>query len=152
MARTGGKERREQLIAEAIRLFGQRGYDAATLDAVAEAAGVRKQSLLYYFPTKEHLFDACVDEFVSRGVDGILCAVHPEHPGDRQRLLDRCPNTVFYEDPGLPACTFISIDDPDGPDAMYVIVLDNGRSRIHGTEYAESLACLRCGASSTPAR
>jgi AcrR family transcriptional regulator len=46
MARTGGKERREQLVAEAIRLFGQRGYEAATLDAVAEAAGVRKQSLL----------------------------------------------------------------------------------------------------------
>ena len=66
MARTGGKERREQLIAEAIRLFGQRGYDAATLDAVAEAAGVRKQSLLYYFPTKEDLFDACVDELSAR--------------------------------------------------------------------------------------
>jgi L-lactate dehydrogenase complex protein LldF len=37
-------------------------------------------------------------------------------------------------------------EDPDGPNAMYVILLDNGRSRIHGTEYAESLACLRCGA------
>jgi TetR/AcrR family transcriptional regulator len=66
MARTGGKERREQLIAEAIRLFGQRGYEAATLDAVAEAAGVRKQSLLYYFPTKESLFDACVDDLSGR--------------------------------------------------------------------------------------
>jgi TetR/AcrR family transcriptional regulator len=66
MARTGGKERREQLIAEAIRLFGERGYEAATLDAVAEAAGVRKQSLLYYFPTKEDLFDACVDELSGR--------------------------------------------------------------------------------------
>ncbi len=39
-----------------------------------------------------------------------------------------------------------SEDDPDGPDAMYVILLDNGRSRIHGTEYAEALACIRCGA------
>jgi TetR/AcrR family transcriptional regulator len=66
MARTGGKERREQLVAEAIRLFGQRGYESATLDAVAEAAGVRKQSLLYYFPTKEDLFDACVVELSSR--------------------------------------------------------------------------------------
>jgi len=37
-------------------------------------------------------------------------------------------------------------DDPDGPDFSYVILLDNGRSRIHGTEYAESLACIRCGA------
>ena len=36
--------------------------------------------------------------------------------------------------------------DPDGPEAMYVILLDNGRSTVHGTDYAESLACIRCGA------
>ncbi len=36
--------------------------------------------------------------------------------------------------------------DPDGPEHVYVILLDNGRARIHSTEYAESLACIRCGA------
>ncbi len=39
-----------------------------------------------------------------------------------------------------------SEDDPDGPNEMYVILLDNGRSRIHASEYAEVLACIRCGA------
>ncbi len=37
-------------------------------------------------------------------------------------------------------------EDPDGPDEFYVILLDNGRSRIRATEYAEALACIRCGA------
>lgn len=37
-------------------------------------------------------------------------------------------------------------DDPDGPTHMYVILLDNGRSRIRETDYAEALACIRCGA------
>jgi L-lactate dehydrogenase complex protein LldF len=37
-------------------------------------------------------------------------------------------------------------DEPDGPEAMYVILLDNGRSGIYQTEYAEALACIRCGA------
>jgi L-lactate dehydrogenase complex protein LldF len=37
-------------------------------------------------------------------------------------------------------------DDPDGPESMYLILLDNGRSRIRATNYAESLACIRCGA------
>ncbi|GAB4550373.1 MAG: LutB/LldF family L-lactate oxidation iron-sulfur protein [Anaerolineae bacterium] len=37
-------------------------------------------------------------------------------------------------------------EDPDGPEFMYVILLDNGRSRIRATDYAESLACIRCGA------
>lgn len=36
--------------------------------------------------------------------------------------------------------------DPDGPASMYVILLDNGRSRIHAGEYAEALTCIRCGA------
>ncbi len=37
-------------------------------------------------------------------------------------------------------------DDPDGPEYLYVILIDNGRSRIHATKYAEALACIRCGA------
>lgn len=36
--------------------------------------------------------------------------------------------------------------DPDGPTHMYVILLDNGRSRIRESAYAEALACIRCGA------
>jgi len=66
MARKGGEERRRQLIAAAIAQFGTQGYDATTLDGVAEAVGVRKQSLLYYFSTKEALFDACVTEISAR--------------------------------------------------------------------------------------
>jgi L-lactate dehydrogenase complex protein LldF len=37
-------------------------------------------------------------------------------------------------------------DEPDGPSAFYLLILDNGRSRVLGSEYAESLACIRCGA------
>jgi L-lactate dehydrogenase complex protein LldF len=34
----------------------------------------------------------------------------------------------------------------DGPDELYVVVLDNGRSNLIGTEYQDTLACIRCGA------
>jgi L-lactate dehydrogenase complex protein LldF len=37
-------------------------------------------------------------------------------------------------------------DDPDGPEACHVIVLDNGRSELLGTAFAEVLRCIRCGA------
>jgi TetR/AcrR family transcriptional regulator len=53
---------RDRLVAEAVRRFGKAGYEGASLDAVASAAGVRKQTLLYYFPTKEALLEACVGE------------------------------------------------------------------------------------------
>lgn len=66
MTRTSGEERRRDLIASAVALFGARGFEGTSLDAVAESAGVRKQTLLYYFPGKTELFDACVDELAAR--------------------------------------------------------------------------------------
>jgi TetR/AcrR family transcriptional regulator len=59
-------ERRRRLILEASRLFGSRGYDGTSLDDVAHADGVRKQTLLYHFPNKDSLFNACIDELASR--------------------------------------------------------------------------------------
>jgi L-lactate dehydrogenase complex protein LldF len=36
--------------------------------------------------------------------------------------------------------------EPDGPDELHVVILDNGRSKILGSELAEILYCIRCGA------
>jgi L-lactate dehydrogenase complex protein LldF len=36
--------------------------------------------------------------------------------------------------------------EPDGPDELHVVLLDNGRTRILGSELAEILYCIRCGA------
>ena len=50
------KEQTRRRIAEvALRLFDERGYDAVTVNEVAEAAGVAKVTLFAYFPTKECL-------------------------------------------------------------------------------------------------
>ena len=37
-------------------------------------------------------------------------------------------------------------DDPDGPEEMYVILVDNGRSGIYNSQYEQVLTCIRCGA------
>ncbi len=36
--------------------------------------------------------------------------------------------------------------DPDGPRQLHIVLLDNGRSRLLNTPYAEALQCIRCGA------
>ena len=36
--------------------------------------------------------------------------------------------------------------DPDGPDAYHVVLVDNGRSDMLGTEFQDMLRCIRCGA------
>jgi TetR/AcrR family transcriptional regulator len=58
--RTGGAERRTTIVEEAIRAFGRDGYKGASLDSIAQAVGIRKQTLLYYFPSKDALLEACL--------------------------------------------------------------------------------------------
>jgi len=36
--------------------------------------------------------------------------------------------------------------DPDGPDHYHVVILDNGRSSLLGTQFEDMLRCIRCGA------
>ncbi len=36
--------------------------------------------------------------------------------------------------------------DPDGPEEVHVVLLDNGRSQLIGSKYEEILQCIRCGA------
>jgi AcrR family transcriptional regulator len=46
---------RELMIATAFELFLARGYDATTMEDVAESAGVGESTLYRYFPTKDRL-------------------------------------------------------------------------------------------------
>lgn len=50
----------------ALRLFDHRGYDAVSMDDVAEAAGVSRRSLFRLFPNKAALVWGGLDEFVDR--------------------------------------------------------------------------------------
>ena len=36
--------------------------------------------------------------------------------------------------------------ESDGPDEFHLVIVDNGRSAIAGSEFAEMLSCIRCGA------
>jgi AcrR family transcriptional regulator len=53
---------RDRVIDAALRAFGTRGYETTSLDALAKELGIRKQSILYYFNSKEVLLDAVIDE------------------------------------------------------------------------------------------
>jgi AcrR family transcriptional regulator len=59
----------EQIIAAATRLFAARGYDGASLQDVADAVGIRKQSLLYHVPSKDELRRRVLDALLARWND-----------------------------------------------------------------------------------
>jgi TetR/AcrR family transcriptional regulator len=84
MTRTGGEATRRRLLLEAIRLFGASGYENTSLDTVASAAGVRKQTLLYYYPTKDALLDACVAETSTRVAEELAEALDAESSTEKK--------------------------------------------------------------------
>ena len=46
---------REALIGASLQLFTERGYEAVTMEQVAERAGVSRRTAFRYFPSKESL-------------------------------------------------------------------------------------------------
>jgi TetR/AcrR family transcriptional regulator len=51
----------DRILDAALVSFGSRGYEATSLDALAEGLGMRKQSILYWFPSKDVLLEALID-------------------------------------------------------------------------------------------
>jgi TetR/AcrR family transcriptional regulator len=56
-----GRSTPERIVESALVAFGTRGYEATSLDDLARDLGIRKQTILYWFPSKEALLDAVVD-------------------------------------------------------------------------------------------
>ena len=54
--------KRRQIVEGARRLFLAQGFDAASMNAIAQEAGVSKGTLYVYFDSKEQLFEAIVEE------------------------------------------------------------------------------------------
>jgi AcrR family transcriptional regulator len=55
-------ERRAQILREAARLFGSHGFNGTTTRDVAARVGITEAALYRYFPSKEAMYDAILDE------------------------------------------------------------------------------------------
>ena len=49
------------IVAEAVRVFAECGYEGASVATIADNAGLSKQNLMYYFPTKQALYERVLD-------------------------------------------------------------------------------------------
>lgn len=74
-ARMTGTERRHQLIDIARSLFAERGYDATSIEEIAQRANVSKPVVYEHFGGKEGLYDAVVDREMSALLDGIASSL-----------------------------------------------------------------------------
>jgi len=65
------------ILDAALDVFSQHGFRGATLDQIAEVAGLSKPNLLYYFPSKEAVHGALLSRLLTTWLDP-LRAMNPE--------------------------------------------------------------------------
>ncbi|QYK39978.1 MAG: TetR family transcriptional regulator C-terminal domain-containing protein [Paracoccaceae bacterium] len=70
------QKNRETILDAALEVFSALGFRGATLDQIAEVAGLSKPNLLYYFPSKEAIHQALLTELLDTWLDP-LRAMNP---------------------------------------------------------------------------
>jgi TetR/AcrR family transcriptional regulator len=75
---------RKAILRAALVEFAQEGLAGARVDSIAEAAGVNKALLYYYFQDKESLYGAVLDLFFERLLDRVMTVCdRPGTAGER---------------------------------------------------------------------
>jgi AcrR family transcriptional regulator len=148
-APTGGPTTRtaDRILVAALDAFGTRGYGATSLDDLARELGIRKQTILYWYPSKEALRDAAIDRTAAEVTARLERAVLTAEPGFGRveaivramfRLAARHPSMLgFLREVtrlGPPASTrLLGALTPliDRAAAYLAVEMDEGRIRRH---------------------
>ena len=79
------RDKTDRILRAAVQVFAQAGYGGATMDAIADAAGLSKPTLYQYFASKEVLFVA----MMKVPGDAMLTAFEGDDTGDHVTQLHR---------------------------------------------------------------
>ena len=93
---------RSDLIAAAHRVFVERGFHAATLDDIADAAGYTKGAVYSNFRGKDDLFLALLDEHYERRVSAhreLMLELDLDDPEQTSRAIARIMIEAYERDP-----------------------------------------------------
>ncbi len=92
----------DQVIAGASTVFLRDGFEGASVDDIARAAGVSKATLYSYFPDKKLLFAEVASEQCRQQSDKILAKVDGHQPLSEVLMIIGCSLLeFFYSETGL---------------------------------------------------
>ncbi|MFC3576915.1 TetR/AcrR family transcriptional regulator [Streptomyces yaanensis] len=117
--------RERQMLDAAVKTFGQRGYMAASMDEIAELAGVSKPLVYLYLNSKEDLFTACIRREAAALTEAVRSGVRPGLGADRQLWA------------GARAFFTHTAQNPDGWAILHL------QARTHGEPFAAEVAAMR---------
>ena len=88
------------ILAEAVRVFAESGYEGASVATIAENAGLSKQNLMYYFPTKQALYERVLDSVLDDWLERMdKLADQARDPGDVLRCYIQAKMRFSREQP-----------------------------------------------------
>ncbi len=121
--RMTGQERREQLVGVARSLFAERGFEATSIEELAERAGVSKPVVYQHFGGKEGIYAVVVDREVRYLTASLAQAFEARHP---RRIAESAADAFL---------TYIE----DHEDGFRVLVRDAPRG-MTGSSFASVIA------------
>lgn len=75
----------EQILAEAVRIFRQKGYHATSMQNIADAVGLQKASLYHYIPSKQALLSKIFERSIG-ALTQQLEAIHASNDSPPNKL------------------------------------------------------------------
>ncbi|MFK8847488.1 TetR/AcrR family transcriptional regulator [Streptomyces sp. Ac-502] len=117
--------REQQMLDAAVLTFARRGYRAASMDEIAEVAGVSKPLVYLYLNSKEELFSAVIRRESAALAEAVRAAVEPDAPADRQLWS------------GLKGFFAHTAEHPDGWAVLHQ------QARTQGEPFAVEVAAMR---------
>ena len=117
-----GQRKRDQRILQILKtaaeLFGERGYDAVSLEDVAERLDLTKGSLYYYFASKDELGTAAIETLGEQWMARLneLPEAQDGPPGRRLQALLREHITIAVRD--YPAALRLFLVPREWPEAQ----------------------------------
>jgi AcrR family transcriptional regulator len=130
-----GAATRADLIASGRRLFGQRGYDGASIRAITREAGTNLGAVTYHFGSKRGLYGAVLEQ----GLRPIAARVDAAVRSDGN-ALDRMLRVVeayfahFEEHPDLPHLLLQEVAAGKQPPDVVLEILRNVKEAIAGLQ------------------
>ena len=137
--------KRQAVLAAAARLFREHGYGDASMDAVAERAGVSKATLYAYFPGKHELFAAVIQQEGDQKSAGLLTEPRPGDPL-RTRLLrhGRAVLDLLLAEETLSSYRMVAAEAARAPE-LGRLYYENGAARLHARLEQVIEAAMRAG-------
>ncbi len=114
------------MLDAAVRIFSEHGFHGASMDEIAELAGVSKPLLYMYLGSKDETFSACIARETDRLVETIGAAILGDVADPAERLWRGL--TAFF--------TFVAEHR-----ASWIVLYQQARS--HSDAAAEQLAAVR---------